>query len=340
MRFCLKLTIAILLFSTLANCVHADNEMSIRYLRSPGARKDVTDFKVMEFNTKSGQKREMDVFEPYWDKVTYWGCGSQGFTPIDDPFYKTFIDIRKSPEVLQLVKKLKPMVMPKGQRGKPMTPSTFGLKREDYARFGLSDIDGVSVRRRTCHRGKKLISLIVTIRKPVEPIFGVTLQMIFDKEKDTVILVDSLMGYSGIDKRGNFQAGHFDKEGKYFYYRKDQLALRFNISSHEIDTIQGGNVPVVPWNSDHLLIYSEEKEKLHLLDKDWKVLFTIDAGKWGELYTAYAVTDDVFLIGTRAFGKFTGNPLLKVVMYDFSEGTHRELFSERGFQIIGAEFIE
>lgn len=341
MRFYLKLTIAILFFATLTDCLHANNEMIIRYLDSPGAYKNLTDFLVVEFNTKTGQKQELEEFEPYWNKMVSWGCGQQYYTPVDDPFYKTIIDIRKLPEVLELVELMKPMqeTFDRRQPG-PVAASSTNLRREFYSKSGYSDIDGVFMYRETCHRGKKLISLIANVRKPVKPIYGVSLHLIYDKDKDTVILVDSLLGNPDGPKRGTFQIGHFDKRGENFYYSKDNFALRFNISSHVIDTIHSGNVPVAPWNSDQLLVYSNEKKQLYLLDSLWRVVNKIEAGEWKELLSAYAVTDDIYLIGTRDYGKYTGNILMKVDMYDFSTGIHRELFSEAGFQIIDAKFIE
>ncbi|MEE8404971.1 MAG: hypothetical protein V3S17_06235, partial [candidate division Zixibacteria bacterium] len=98
---------------------------------------------------------------------------------------------------------------------------------------------------------------------------------------------------------------------------KYNFALRFNISSYVIDTIHSGNVPVAPWNSDQLLVYSNEKKQLYLLDSLWRVINKIEAGEWKELLSAYAVTDDIYLIGTRDYGKYTGSPLMKDDMYDF-----------------------
>ena len=341
MRLCLRLSIATLVCASLTNCLHADDELLITYLDSPGSYKNLTDFLVVEFNTETGQMRELEEFEPYWNKMVSKGCGQQYYTPVDDPFYKTIIDIRKLPEIFELVEQLKPMqeTFNRRQPG-PVAASSTNLRREFYSKSGYSDIDGVFMYRKTCHRGKKLISLIANVRKPVKPYQNVVLHLIYDKGKDTVILVDSLWHHYRDVKRESLQMGHFDQKGESFYYTKDNFALRFNISSHVIDTIHSGNVPVAPWNSDQLLVYSNEKKQLYLLDSLWRVVNKIEAGEWKELLSAYAVTDDIYLIGTRDYGKYTGNILMKVDMYDFSTGIHRELFSEPGFQIIDAEFIK
>jgi hypothetical protein len=158
------------------------------------------------------------------------------------------------------------------------------------------------------------------------------LYCIYDKTDSAVIFVDREK-CAGSRYWKPYDRGFFDVDGDHFYYSLDGYAKRFTIVDGAIDTIPGGDIPIVPWNRSGLAIYSSEESRFQLLDGSWKVVGEI-SGKFPGLLllSSYGIDDSTYVIGVsyeRSSSSTSlssdGPHMMAIYVLDFRESSIRKL---------------
>jgi hypothetical protein len=157
-----------------------------------------------------------------------------------------------------------------------------------------------------------------------------------------VVYVDGeplLRGFAQDGSRPPEYGSWFDKDGKYFYYIAHGLAKRFNVATHKIDTLPGGDIPLVPWNGEAVIVYSRDEHMLRLLDEKNEVEAEIYWCLDGDITTVYAIDESTFLVSIRwwysapgSFGMDAG-PLMAIHELDFHKHSARRLV--KGIDVVG-----
>ena len=93
----------------------------------------------------------------------------------------------------------------------------------------------------------------------------------------------------------NYHRPFFDADGEYLYYNWGGRAMRYNVSTHQLDTIRAGNVPIIPWNSKAVVVHNTDRSQVRLLDADMNVRATIDGKLDGMVLSALSGNDQTYL---------------------------------------------
>jgi len=277
---------------------------------------------VLVYETSSGSVRLEDY--DYWPVVRKVFCGDDPQTPGSHRFRDTEVDLTKCPELYDVVKK---------HDGGPV---------QDLRHW-----------RNTCDQQHGLLALTMSVWKVVPGLLDTLDDLVLEGEMttsvcdayaiyvdslDTLLFVDSVdIDNFATETEWGFGFGYFDAQGQNFYYGKRYQALRYNLASARIDTIYGFSDPIIPSNRMAVLAYSKDRKEVALLDNSFDMQATI-GGDLGKVWSVYAMSDSVFLIGAEVQGR--SRPRVACWLYDFAGGTRRKLFTSRKGEILSAEWAK
>ena len=265
-------------------------------------------------------------------------------TPVDEPF-KDDIDVQWCDESA---------LGPPHSRGYALPIDLYSNPQIESLLDGIRGNHEVEVwhRRNSCFPAKGLLGLTcrTQFKGPRDYDLDSTIHLycIYDKTDSSLIYVDREMKSSSRYWKP-YDRGFFDSNGDYFYYSLDGLAKRFSIRDKTIDTIPGGDVPIVPWNRDGLAVYSSKDNAFRLLNSDWEVVGEIKAKFPGLLMlSCYAIDEatDVIVVSYERISfpasLYSDGPhMMAIYVLDFEEGTISKLVDDlsKG-QIMSASRIE
>ncbi len=132
----------------------------------------------------------------------------------------------------------------------------------------------------------------------------------------------------------------FDVEGNYYYYHMHGMAKRYSVSDGQIDTLVAGEFPMIPWNDEAVIVYSEFDQEYRLLDGSLAVKASVSGDLKGEVLSVYMLDKSTFIFGCKRL-HIPGLPSAVDVLpstalfeLNFRLGTMREL-SSRGLGVLG-----
>ncbi len=176
----------------------------------------------------------------------------------------------------------------------------------------------------------------------------VDFRCIYDHDSKDIAFVDFQVFEDGGTYNAPSHRTFFDVDGDHFYYQMHGMAKRFSISDGQIDTIAAGEFPMIPWNDEAVIVYSESDQEYRLLDDTLAVTASISGDLEGEVLTVYMLDKSSFIFGCKYI--FSPHPLgvdahpyLALYELDFELGTVRELHRKglgTGGQILSVERVE
>jgi len=158
------------------------------------------------------------------------------------------------------------------------------------------------------------------------------IEAIYDDDRKDWIFVDSInidpFARAKGEKRYCFGYGRFDQNGENYYYWKRDLVLRYNLASKVIDTLYGGNLPAIPFNSMDVLLLAEASKQLHLLDSAGNIAASVETDL-EVIYDVGKVSDSVFVVSGWE-RTLWGNRRQALYLFDFGSGQRRLLIELPG----------
>lgn len=166
----------------------------------------------------------------------------------------------------------------------------------------------------------------------------VRLLCIYDISADTIAIVDSLQTQHKKRER-KFDPPMFDAEGNYLYYPKRESVLRYNLSAGTIDTIPEAYWPVIPYNSDDILVWDKNTEQLRLLNSDLSVRASIKAD-FSLPLDVFSIGEDRFVVSRLHYNKNRDSYYMKVMFFDFGNGKKRKLLETELGIVLDVELVD
>ena len=303
--------LTMILSIVIISCSSSDYTFKIKYitrdsLKQPGS--------VKVYDCAKNEK--YTIKEDYWDKVSALFCGEIETTPVDrkrywpeDYIFATTnmnMELTSNTIINDIFKKYKNGELP------------------DHNIYG------------SCNQNAGITSFKIPISKQLENSIKIVTYIvcyaIYNTNNDSVYFVDSIF----VDENYGSSSGYIDSSGAYFYYSKRAFALRYDIHNNTIDTIFQGGTPMIPVNSDDIIVYSEQDHKLRLLNDELKVIKSIRLEYFYPI-SVYKVDKFKYLIG-KHYSKplyINKNTFMEVSLYDFEKETVTELFIDDYGEIIG-----
>ena len=282
--------------------------------------------KVVAIDTRTGAQKRVD--EPFRDKITAHWCDHWDFERTNIYTIDAIsINFTASDQVRALVEKAVGSEKVEVGGVSVCCHPSAGLK-------GLKCYAGVP----TGYRGQYVKDMAQFI-------------CICNEEDQNLVFVDGITIKDGLplDEHWSLSYGPlFDHDGRYLYYNMGGLGKRFDLVTHEIDTIPGADILLIPWNEEAVIVYSRGEAELELLDKRNAVAATIDWRVDGDIRTTYAVDSTKFLLGVW----WVSSPAwtlgldddLRMAIYgiDFQTREVQRLIenADLSWQILSAELIE
>ena len=271
------------------------------------------------YDVRTGEKSYST--EPFVHNVNRFWCREYSFGPRKHPDYPFLLSFSQNSTVTEL------------------------LRRYEIDRQHLQVLS------QSCNQAKSLVAISCRLsdRFYENPNYPEMARMrvvlgfscLVDEVNDSLIFVDSTHFDPYDDSSyGSLRNAAFDMAGENLYYNKREAAIRFNIATGTLDTLWAGEVPVIPWNSDEVMVYSRQDKKLRLLDHDLKELAFIRTD-FTLCYSAFKVDDNLFVIAKRewvqSFWDLHAHNGMEVSLYDFNTGEVVELFHDDPGEILGVE---
>lgn len=165
----------------------------------------------------------------------------------------------------------------------------------------------------------------------------VQLYLVWDTVAKSIDFVDSIHAINNGDEFP-FHIAQFSNTGKALYYRKRDHAIRYLVGEREWDTLSGGDTPIIPHNTDRVLLYSHQRKHILILDQADVAIDSTSGSIEGFVCTAYEVDPLTYVIGS--VNRYQSYKYLYVYLLDFRNDLCRLLFDiPLGGEIIHVEEI-
>jgi hypothetical protein len=248
--------------------------------------------------------------EPYQELVRYYWCNEWDSLEMFPGVNRLGIDWTSVPQIDQLVKRLESVV------------------DSDEPIFVMAGPD------RICDPEKGIQVITGTVSQGSSYLSSKSLYYlwcVYSEHENSVTFVDTAQVPPDSDIE-LLQYPFFDSEGRYLYYESFDAGKRFDLNTHNIDTILAGNTPIIPWNAPAIVVWNANEGLYKILDSSLSTRSQIRGDLVGVVTSAFKVSEDIILIcvylnrGTEFE--------LETVIYelDFNAGRMTELV--RGLSLI------